>query len=265
LQTDAAINPGNSGGPLVNVRGELIGLNVAVYREGEGIGFAIPIRIVTDTLAGMLTPEQTKGLWFGAQVKSVAAPSKTAQANSSELRVLSVLPGSPAEKGGLRVGDVVLSLNGRPLRNFIELNAGLVADGTAKDATLKVRRADAIQTVSIRLVPEKDVFNAALVHKRLGATLSEVTPELARRYRLNALVGFVVKSVDDAGPASDAGIYDGALVLGVDGVRFASIVDLAKLLYTKPAGEEIKLDLLTIQQRGNLLYQVPQRAAVRLQ
>jgi serine protease Do len=110
LQTDAAINPGNSGGALINLRGELIGLNVAMYAEAHGIGFAIPMKQVSQALAKVLSPEATDSLWFGTQLKG----------NLNALAIATVQPGGPAEKAGLRTGDKLLELNGTPLSNLIQ-------------------------------------------------------------------------------------------------------------------------------------------------
>ncbi|MFM8469493.1 MAG: trypsin-like peptidase domain-containing protein, partial [Limisphaerales bacterium] len=148
LQTDAAINPGNSGGPLINLRGELIGLNVAVYREGQGIGFAIPIKRVNEALSRYFTPEGTKAMGCGASVRSGA----------SLLEVTAVEPASPADKGGLRVGDTVLQVAGKTPRNFIEFMRELNAAGTDKPVSLLIRRAGAQQTLAVRLTPERDFF-----------------------------------------------------------------------------------------------------------
>ncbi len=264
LQTDAAINPGNSGGPLVNLRGELIGLNVAIYREGEGISFAIPIRIVTDTLAQLMTPEQTRGLWFGAQIKPVVTPESEGVSKAS-LRVLAVQPNSPAAKGGLAAGDVVISINGRQPRTFIELNTELLDTGGGRNAVFQVRRGDAVRSVTVRMIPEKDVFNAELIRRRTGATLAEMTPELAGRLGLAGLEGLFVQSVDDAGPASDAGIFSGVIVRRVDDTDFASVVDLAKYLNGKARGEKVALDLLLLRKRGNLILQQTPRVLMTLQ
>src|SRR2546423_15595985 len=103
LQTDAAINPGNSGGPLVNLRGQLVGLNVAIYREGHGIGFAIPVKRVSTALAEIYTPEVLKEMWFGARIRPRGAA----------LQVLSVQMESPAGKAGAPAGGGKLQVHSK--------------------------------------------------------------------------------------------------------------------------------------------------------
>src|SRR5207248_826670 len=110
LQTDAAINPGNSGGPLINLRGELIGLNVAVFSQGQGIGFAIPVKQVSEALGSFFSPEVAHGLWFGARLKPGSAP----------LTITAIQPGGPAEKAGLRVGDKIARVNGKAPEGLVE-------------------------------------------------------------------------------------------------------------------------------------------------
>jgi serine protease Do len=116
LQTDAAINPGNSGGPLINLRGELIGLNVAVYRAelGQGLGFSIPVKEVSAALARFFTPEVSHGLWFGARMR----------AQDGRVRISEVQPGSPADTAGLKEGDVISRLNGMSQNGLWTLGVG---------------------------------------------------------------------------------------------------------------------------------------------
>src|SRR5262249_42159548 len=150
LQTDAAINPGNSGGPLINLRGELIGLNVAVYREGQGIGFAIPVKQVSEALASFFSPEVSHSLWFGARLKSGPPP----------LEIAGVQAGGPAEQAGLKTGDKVIQINGQPVDGLIQFNRKVCAS-TGNSARLLVQRGNerggAGTTIEIKLIPFDEV------------------------------------------------------------------------------------------------------------
>ena len=185
LQTDAPINLGNSGGPLVNLRGELIGINVAVLNEVEGqraqgIGFAIPIRRVLEALSDIFPTEFVKAYWFGARVKVGTTP----------LVITSVQPQSPAGKAGLKAGDAILQVNGKPPKSFIDFT-DLLAAGAGSDVTLAIRRGTARKDVAVRLVPEKTVFNAGMIRDKLGLNLEELTPQMAARYGVGASEGFL--------------------------------------------------------------------------
>ncbi len=233
LQTDAAINPGNSGGPLVNLRGELIGLNVAILppRTGaQGIGFAVPIRQINEALAETLSGDSIEGLWFGARLQPGQRP----------LTVRSVQVGSPAEKAGLQAGDVLLEVDGRPAGNLIEFNRSLVTAGSRKDVRMLVRRKGESKSLKLRLVDERRYFDAGWVRGRLGVVVELAEP------------GLVVTAVDADGPAAGR-LGPGMVIQAVDGLPVGDVVVLAKALNGRQAGERVELAVSVYRRMGPFL------------
>lgn len=243
LQTDAAINPGNSGGPLVNLRGELIGLNVAIFKEGQGIGFAIPILRVTEALTELFTPELVKGLWFGARI----------ELNGKRLVAVSVQPDSPAELSGLQPGDVVLGVGDKMAGNLIDFNRQLIATNIRKDVRLNIERKGKRRTLNVRLIPEDAFFNDGLISQKLGATLRKMTPEITARFGNRSVEGLFVSQVEREGPAARAGLKAGAILRGIDGRALSEIKEAAKMLHAKRPGERVRLSLVIPRSRGFFL------------
>jgi S1-C subfamily serine protease len=240
LQTDAAINPGNSGGPLVNLRGELVGINVAMYREGQGIGFAIPVKRVAAALSEIYSPEVLSQMWFGARLRPGRVP----------LQVTSVQMESPAGKAGLRAGDEILQINGKAPRNFMDFTGQLVEAKDEREHSLVVQRGTERRTMAVRLVPEKSFFNADLIRKKLGASLQELTPDLAQGMGLSAAQGLLIGGIERGSPAAAAELDRGMLVTTIDGQNMMNLITAAKLIYGKTKGEKVQLELLVPQQRG---------------
>lgn len=245
LQTDAAINPGNSGGPLVNLRAELIGLNVAIYRAGQGIGFAIPVKRVSEALSEIFTPEALKSLWFGARFAS----------STNLVVVRTVEAGSPAEKAGLRKGDVVTAVNGKAVKSIIGVNRELISAGRAP-VKVAVRRDRRAQELSVTMAPETTFFNAALVQQKLGCAVQDLTPEIAARLGLRSLDGVIVTNVEEGSPAARAGLRRGYVILGVSDTRAADVTSLARLLHGRKKGETVALPVLTIRPMRQAVAQV---------
>lgn len=235
LQTDASINPGNSGGPLINLRGELIGLNVAVLSPSfsQGIGFAIPVKQINAALAETLSGVSVGGFWFGAQLSGIHVP----------LVVQSIQPNSPAAQGGLRRGDAILQLDGKPVNSLIEFNRELVEAKDDRDVALKVVRNGEVKTLRLRLMDERVFFNNEVLWKRLGL-----------RVRLANTGGFLVDSVERGGPAAKADVRVGMLISAADGERTDSLVQLARKAFTKSVGESLKLNLVWGERRGLVVY-----------
>jgi serine protease Do len=245
LQTDAPINMGNSGGPLVNLRGELIGINVAVLNEvqghqAQGIGFAIPIRRVLEALSDIFPTESVKTYWFGARVKVGTTP----------LVVTAVQPQSPAGKAGLKVGDAIMQVNGKAPKSFIDF-ADLLGAGTDSDVKLALRRGNVQKEIEVRLVPEKTVFNPEMLRARLGLNMEELTPQVAARYGVGSNDGFLITGVEENSQADRAGLQRGMLVTGIDGRQPSDLCAAAKLLYPKKKGDRVQLDLAVPQRMGN--------------
>ena len=239
LQTDAAINPGNSGGPLINLRGEMIGINVAVSKEGQGIGFAIPIKRVWETLQVLFTPEISKERWFGARFVP----------GINSLTVLYIDRGSPAAKSGLAVGDQVAAINGKSPRNFIEANE-LIASAARDEVSLSIRRAGQPKVITVQMLPLADQIKA-----RTGLTVQAMTPDLAGAMGLDTVSGLLIADVEKGSAAQLADLKKGYLIANIDGMNNGGKMDIlnaAQYLGGKPAGERVKLTVLAQVQRGSL-------------
>ncbi|MBX3745160.1 MAG: trypsin-like peptidase domain-containing protein [Verrucomicrobiae bacterium] len=252
LQTDASINPGNSGGPLVNLRGELIGLNVAILAQAQGIGFAIPIKRINAALTGMFSPEATRGLWFGATVRGSRPP----------LLIAEIQRDSPADTAGLEPGDEILSLDGRSPRSALQFYRALGATGDT--ARLVILRGDQRRQLNVRLLAEASVFNADYLRRRLGLSLEPVPADIQRQLRLDLSAALIVADVERSGPGATAGLTRGQILTALDGHPPRDIVILGRSLHRRPPGDTVTLDLLSARRRGMLLSLSEARARLRL-
>ena len=235
IQTDAAINPGNSGGPLLNARGEVIGINTAIYSDARqqgniGIGFAIPINTVRELLPQLRVGKITRGV-IGIQVTDVPseALAEFGLRDRKGALVRSVNPGGPASKGGLQPGDVIVEYNGRPVQKRDELVSMVVATKPGTAVPVKVIRDKKDVTLTIT-VDELDLDREGSRTARpsspdqgdeettgFGLTLSPLTADVARRLRLDPDVqGVLVSDVEPGGPAQRGGITRGDVVLQVN-------------------------------------------------
>lgn len=250
LQTDAAINPGNSGGPLINLRGELIGINNAVFRKenAQGISFAIPIKRVGESLSEIFTPENN-GFWFGGRIKS----------DESRLSVASVQRGSPAEKAGLQTGDVLIQVGEKKPRNFIEFIVELTKCGADGEVPLAVLRKNEKLSLRVPIVREDTVFNAELIRQKLGVTVQALTPDIALALGVQAESGLVIAGVDKHSPAAQADLRPGMILTGMDDEVMEEVKTVAKKLYEKRPGDTATLNLLLIQRQGAFLFTRPGR------
>jgi len=251
LQTDAAINPGNSGGPLVNLRGELIGLNVAVYREkdgerGMGVGFSIPVKQVSAALSGFFTPEMSDSLWFGAKFKYASSP----------LTVSSVQPGSPAAKAGLSAGNRILEINGKHAKNLLEGNSLLVS-GAGQKANLVVQDGGEQRNVSVQLLS----FDALIRHKT-GLSLLETTEQTTQRLGIKPGEALYIEAVEENSPASRAGLQRGYLLTAIDGENTPHVKAVAEVLANSKRGDSVQLTVVVPRRLGSSYVQFQQGTAV---
>ena len=228
LQTDAAINPGNSGGPLINLRGELIGLSVAVYREAQGIGFAIPVKMVSEALAGFFSPEVTDLLWLGVHLKAVP----------NAIAVEFVQPGSPAEKGGMRVGDHIVEANGRSPGSVIHFNR-IISDSPDHKFNVTVQRNNERKTLNIRLMP----FDQ-MIRQKTGLGLRELTRDEIQRFGMQGGKGLIIDEIEKNSPAEKGQLQRSYLLTEIDGQNVGGLFPVGNVLSSKQKGEQVHLTVV---------------------
>jgi serine protease Do len=266
IQTDAAINPGNSGGALVNVRGELIGINTAIFSQTGGymgIGFAVPANMARSVMDQLVKRGRLTRGYLGVAVQELTPTLARGLELPATRGILvgDVMPDSPAAKAGLRRGDVIVAIGGKPVEDtghFRNLVAG-TAPGTR--AQLTILRAGKEQTVELTVgdLPERTASAAVAPGEPdpLGLSVSDVTPEVARRLGLPAgQQGVVVTAVSPGGLAAEAGLRPGDVVQEVNRRPVRSTKDFVQAV-EQAGGKDL---VLLVNRQGSTAYAVLERS-----
>lgn len=245
IQTDASINPGNSGGPLLNLDGDLIGINTAVYSEAEGIGFAIPVSRVRQVLAEMLDPARRGGGWLGFRLDVAEEAGGPAR-----LVLAQVQPDGPAARAGLKTGDKVTAIDGRFHGGFFGALKMLAAVRPGDTVTLSVLGSGSARPVAVKAAAPPRPTPERLIRTRLGLTVERLTPEQAAALDLELDRGCIVTEVAAGGVAAAAGLAPGDVILRLGRQAVQDPESLAQALEGIATGADAALQVV----RRNRVY-----------
>jgi len=256
VQTDASINPGNSGGPLINMRGEIIGINTAIIAGGQGLGFATPINLAKPVLLQLWQKGAVTRGWIGVQIQAVTpdlAKSLGLPRPQGAL-VSEVTEGGPAKKAGIQRGDLIVSFDGKPVEDIMELPRLVANTSIGKEVPVQVLRKgkDLELRVTVAELKEESVAARSVpAQQQYGMTVQDLTPELARGLGLSQSRGVIVTRVEPGGPADQAGIRQGDLVQEVDEREVPTVQDFWRAVRESASDGTV---LILINRRGSHLF-----------
>jgi serine protease Do len=239
IQTDASINPGNSGGPLLNILGELVGINTAIRADAQNIGFAIPIDQLRENLASLLDVERRYRFTLGLDVRHA----------HGAVAVTQVEPGSPAQRANLRGGDIITHIDNRPIKDDIDYHVSLIGREAGKAIQLRLMRDGQAVTTTLTPQPRPRPDGGRLLAQKLGLTAQPMTAQEARNLRLPDARGLVVTAVERGSPAHRVGIQRGDIIDHVGRHPVADLDDVGELLESVPSGQQVQLRVLRVTGR----------------
>jgi serine protease Do len=254
IQTDAAINPGNSGGPLVNMAGEVIGINTAILTETSsyaGVGFAMPSNTVAQVYNQLIGPEHrvargSIGIEFSAEPDPALA-----RVYGSGVTVANVTSGSPAEQAGLKIGDTITSVDGREVKTGDDLVADIASRKPGSKAKLAFVRNGKKEEATVTIADRSKLFASRLGEEdenegeeapkasKFGVTVRSITPDLADRLSIAAGKGVVVSDVKQGSFAEDVGLNRGDVILEVNKQPVNTPDDFSKIESSMKSGQDV--------------------------
>lgn len=239
IQTDAAINPGNSGGPLVNLDGEVVGINTAIFsRSGGymGIGFAIPIDMAKLIMESLITKGKVVRGWLGVGIQNLTEDLSASFNYSAKGGALigHVEEAGPAAKAGLKQGDIITKIKGEDIKNVTQLRNMIASFSPGSSVEVTYYREGKTQTATVKIgeLPTQKVKEEVEIESKtdIGVAIDELTPEMARRLGLNNSKGVIVKSVKPGSIGARAGVQPKDVIVSLNGKKIASVEEFYKEL-----------------------------------
>lgn len=241
IQTDAAINPGNSGGPLVNIKGEVIGINVAIFTTSggyQGVGFAIPINTAKAVLQKLIEGKKISYGWLGVNIQDIDEEimEYLGLEDKEGVIVAEVLPDTPAEKAGLQEGDVIKTYDGEKVKNTNDLLVKVGYTPVGKKVRLGIIRDKKEINVDIVVGERPEEFETARAGKGAisgswrGMEVENLTPEKARLRNLSSTEGVIIVRIEEGSPAEEAGLSEGDVIFSINNIRIKNVEDYQKVI-----------------------------------
>lgn len=249
IQTDAAINPGNSGGPLVNIDGEIIGINTAIFtRSGgyQGIGFAIPVNMAKAVLRDLIDKGKVTRGWLGVAIQDMneSLAEQFGVTATEGILISDIQDGSPAKEAGFERGDILIEFDNKPMSDVNQLRHIVAQTEVGKEVKVKVLRKsnETVLTVTIGEQPS-DLFASAKssIGRDLGMSVQNLTEELAKSFGFENENGVVVSAVEPGSPAAQADVKEGDLIKEVNREKINNIKEFREALKSTEEGKDILL------------------------
>jgi serine protease Do len=256
LQTDAAINPGNSGGPLVDLSGQVVGINTMIASDSggfQGIGFAIPVSMATKVYGQLVKSGKVARGWLGVTIQSMTpdlAKSFNLGPDQGAL-VADVQSGGPAAQAGLQSGDVVMEYNGKPLHSSNDLSLAVADSQVGTTAKVKALRNGKEMFFDVKIgerpadVSEHfPASSAAQEHGKLGVTVENITPDTARQMHMSSTLGALVTEVRPDSPAEEAGVQPGDVIRNLNQTTVNNASEMVEASRNLKNGDTVRLKVL---------------------
>ncbi len=250
IQTDASINPGNSGGPLINTKGEVVGINTAIFTAGGaqgniGIGFAIPINVVKNIVKELKEKGSVTRGWLGVMIQKITPEiAKSFGLSESEGALVGdVVKGSPADKAGIKRGDVIVEFDGKKIKSVEDLPKLVAATRPDTKAKMIGIRDGARKEFSVTigtLKEEKEVVEAK-TEENMGLSVQNITPEIAQQLNLDTSDGVVVMDINPSSPAYAAGVRRGQVIIEINRKEIKDVEDYKKVVSKIKGGDVVTL------------------------
>ena len=249
IQTDAAINPGNSGGPLLNIDGEIIGINTAIFtRSGgyQGIGFAIPVNMAKAVLRDLIDKGKVTRGWLGVAIQNMDASlaEQFGVAVTEGILISDIQDESPAKEAGFERGDILIEFDNKPMGDVNQLRNVVAQTEVGKEVKVKVLRKsnETVLTVKIGEQPS-DLFasSKSSIGRDLGMSVQNLTEELAKSFGFEGENGVVVSAVEPGSPAAQADVKEGDLIKEVNREKINNIKEFREALKSTEEGKDILL------------------------